>query len=120
MPKQKINHIERDALQSGLIVLGLDARVRYLNTAGQMLLNSTQNHAHGLPLTYWFGSDDNLRHLLAHIEQGSGDVYRGVLHLLRQGDGAALENALPVYVVLSPLASEYAQTDEEQYLLECF
>ena len=111
-------HIEFDALQLGLIVLDQQGRIQYLNAAAQALLRAPQSHAHDLPLTQWFEADETLKQIIRHIEMGSDSVYRCVLRMIRQGDGSELDNALSIYVALSPLPNANEHT--AGYMLECF
>ena len=116
---QLAREIDYDALQFGIILLDQRARIRYLNAAAQILLRLPQSHARNLPLTRWFELDDTLQHIIAHIEQGSQDVYRCVLRMVRQGDGSDLESPSSLYVALSSLRRE-GDASEQTFVLECF
>ncbi len=110
------NHIKFDALQFGLMVLNQQARILHLNTAAQVLLRATQGQSQDLPLTQWFESDETLTQIIQHIESGQDEVCRGVLRMIRQGDGSELESPQQVYVALSALHED----GESLYILECF
>ena len=89
-------HIEFDALQFGIIILNTQARIVYLNTSAQVLLRTPQSHASDVPLTQWFEVDDTLTQISQHIEHGSEDICKGVVRMIRQGDGSELEVPQPI------------------------
>ena len=112
-------HIEFDALQFGIIILNTQARIEYLNTSAQALLRTPQSHASDVPLTQWFELDDTLTQILQHIQHHREDVCRGVVRMIRQGDGSELEVPQPIYVALSA-QRQADDVSERIYILECF
>ncbi len=112
-------HIKFDALQFGIIILNTQARIVYLNTSAQVLLRTPQSHAAEVPLTQWFEMDDTLTQIMQHIEHGSEDICKGVVRMIRQGDGSELEVPQPIYVALSA-QRQADDVSERIYILECF
>ena len=112
-------HTEFDALQFGIMILNTQARIVYLNTSAQVLLRTPQSHAPDLPLTQWFEMDETLTQIMQHIEQGNESLCKGVLRIVRQGDGSKLEVPQPIYVALSAQRQSEGLR-EPTYILECF
>ena len=112
-------HTEFDALQFGIIIINPQARIEYLNTSAQVLLRIPQSHAAEVPLTQWFEMDDTFAQIMQHVELGREDVCKGVLRMIRQGDGSELEVPQLIHVALS--AQRLSEDAGERiYILECF